>query len=99
MSTFISPSLNHFTNTILIKVTTELHLAKSSGQSSGFTLFDLLLALDTHSSLKYFSSFDFHHGLPDFPLTSLAALSHTSLLCPPLLPNLQDSILDCFFTP
>lgn len=80
MSTFISPSLNHFTN-----------IAKSSGQCSGFILHDLLLAFDPHSSLKYFSSFDFHQSLPDFPLTSLAALSHTPLLCPPLLPNLHST--------
>lgn len=78
MRTFISPSLNHFTN-----------IVKSSGQFSGFILFDLL-AFDPHSSLKYFS-FDFHQSLPDFPLTSLAALSHTPLLCPPLLPNLHST--------
>ena len=102
MNTFISPSFIHSTNTVLIKVTNDLHITKSSGQFSGFILFDLLLAFNALSSLKHFLPLTpstvslIFLLLPWLPLLRLlycVLLSSLTFTVP------HDSILDCFFTP
>ena len=67
------------------KVTTDLHVAKSSGQFSIFILLDLSAALDTANSLLFdtlLKSIPWALNPPDFPSASLVALSQFALFIP-----------------